>query len=359
MDTFTPNEKGGKQTKSTRRYDKLILFVHFHKSGGTTMISYLSNELQLTGTKTAKEEWLEGSGMTWAHPMTHDSLWIHSINSSSTTAPHRTGEPGMWTYLYHQGLDFVSLERNFMQPSHYRTASGAFRAFTILRDPWSRFRSTYERELQLRCREEKEEKHIECLQKNTMEHFMKYSPFPRKSHGFGGILYPNYYIRMLNGINDQENPPPMTRQHLETAKQILSNFELVLMLEKSDSYIRQQLNLFFGKQASSKQQHSLPHRSNNGLKKEPMYEHIQNRTMRMKPAFDKQNQLDIELYEFVKANLLQVNVSPSDEDAELIAPLQNTTVQQHQNKASLIQPVILVVGVLLLLCHLKRRNNAQ
>ena len=113
-----------------------------------------------------------------------------------------------------------------------------------------------------------------------------------------GILYPNYYVRMLNGVGDWPPKTRLTRDHLEKAKAVLNTFDAVLVLEDTDDINMQKLHGIFGK--TSEEVDPMPNVTNNLLKFDQMYGLISKETAAMKRLFEDQNQLDIELYNYAR-----------------------------------------------------------
>ena len=152
----------------------IIVHLHFHKAGGTSILSYFK-KLKLVRCGLRRKIILANAG-----------------------------DPEFWDGLKSKGKDFVSLEGNFLTPDQMKNSSKSCIHFlTTLRDPWRRFRSTYERELWLACQDKREGAEREdCIAQNSLSKWMQEREyqFPRHSL-WGGILAPNYYIRMLNGIN--------------------------------------------------------------------------------------------------------------------------------------------------------------
>ena len=113
---------------------------------------------------------------------------------------HQNGEHLILTSGLHciRGLDFVSLEYNFVEPKIAANMSSSVHKVTQLRKPWDRFRSTFERELQLKCQSKKERSAKElCFSKN-MDHTGLMEVTRQKE--WPGILAPNYYVRMVSSI---------------------------------------------------------------------------------------------------------------------------------------------------------------
>jgi hypothetical protein len=125
--------------------DKLVLFLHFHKAGGSSIIEYfidrglwydLSTNIDVANYGTLEE----GKDVSFGgHGRNH--LRIHSSANNQT----RVSDIDFWKSIYNRGIDVVNLEYNFLSPDVYFGMQSLFWKVTQLREPWSRYRSTYER----------------------------------------------------------------------------------------------------------------------------------------------------------------------------------------------------------------------
>jgi len=120
-----------------------------------------------------------------------------------------------------------------------------------------------------------------------------------RSKIWGGHMLPNYYVRHLNGLN-MEPRIKLTQEHLEIAKQVVSKFDLILLLtEMSDSTKLDKLNKFYQLQGEQ-----YPKESNNNLKNKfpaDFYNPLHNKIEKaVHEHFIEDNQLDIKLYEYIK-----------------------------------------------------------
>ena len=123
----------------------------------------------------------------------------------------------------------------------------------------------------------------------------------RREEWWGGILRPNYYVRMLNGISDAPFNSTITRGHLEKAKAVLSTFDTVLILEDGNDSNLEKLHALFGADEDGKNEVRLQKLSNNGLRNVPTYEQLRKQMDKMETLFQEQNQLDLELYDYARA----------------------------------------------------------
>lgn len=116
-----------------------------------------------------------------------------------------------------------------------------------------------------------------------------------------GILHPNYYVRMLNGIGDFPRGSIVTRDHLEKAKEVLRKFDVVMILEDPDQVNLDKMTKLFG--TMDEKMPTIPKESNNGLKEHPLYRTLRRNIIDpVQTLFREQNQLDIELYQYVKTH---------------------------------------------------------
>ena len=257
----------------------IIVHLHFHKAGGTSILSYFK-KLKLVRCGLRRKIILANAG-----------------------------DPEFWGGLKSKGKDFVSLEGNFLTPDQMKNSSKSCIHFlTTLRDPWRRFRSTYERELWLACQDKREGAEREdCIAQNSLSKWMQEREyqFPRHSL-WGGILAPNYYIRMLNGINYDSHHEVLSEFHLEQAKSVMRRFDLVTLLEDTRD-MKNKLDTFFNTSTDD----DLPSISNNYLKSWPSYETIVGKSNEQRDLFEKQNRLDLEFYNWVKEEMIPRSTTPS------------------------------------------------
>ena len=143
---------------------------------------------------------------------------------------------------------------------------------------------------------EDEREREECASENTLDEWMREGntrrQFPRGGV-WGGTLHPNYYVRMLIGMNAEKHPENLTEAHLERAKSVLRRFDLVVrmddmsdMTKKMDTYFNTTL--------------AYPSESNNHLKSWTTYATIVEQANECcKDDFERQNNLDLRLYDWI------------------------------------------------------------
>jgi len=141
-----------------------------------------------------------------------------------------------------------------------------------------------------------------CFANNSFENLRLNVRTETVEEGRHPYLYPNYYVRMLNGMADSCDTL-LTRDHLEVAKSVLASFDVVLILEDPSSSLEHIFKFLgdFSKSEAKKVRDravSMPKLSSNLLKKMPFYEEIRASIDAMKTLFENENGLDIELYQF-------------------------------------------------------------
>jgi hypothetical protein len=129
---------------SGRFCNKLVIFLHLHKAGGSSIIEHfidrglwydLSTNIDVANYGTLEE----GNDVSFGgYGQNH--LKIHSFSNET-----RVSRPDFWESIYNRGIDVVNLEYNFFPLDVYNKMQSSFWKVTQLRDPWSRYRSTYER----------------------------------------------------------------------------------------------------------------------------------------------------------------------------------------------------------------------
>lgn len=224
-----------------------ILFLHFHKAGGTTMAKLFQGvrkkyPRQKNGNPFSKEGIIP--------------LWTYKRQRLNRFAAR----------LKKLGVGYVAVEWNFF--IHHRTISWKpFHFLTLLRDPYERFISTMNVHRATNARAYmKGHVHISKRGKKIPVSFNR----------------PNFYVRMLNGLGTRPEAS-INRNHLEHAKNVLSRFDTICILENKPSF-----------QALDKLGVKKKNPSNvkrNVCKKKKRY-------FIERKAFEKLNKLDMELYSF-------------------------------------------------------------
>lgn len=237
-----------------------------------------------------------------------DQLLVRSIVNGTPIDPAESGNPAFYEALYQQGVDMVVMEYNFLQPSAFIGMHETVEFITMFRDPWARYRSTYEKELDQYCvggkhahKKNIQESARKCLRReqNRLDHWMYLPnglpPSSRRNRQFPGMLAPNYYIRMLNGLLDQPTLE-LNNSHLEAAMEVLLKFDTILYLEMNESIRDAVLRSLFSTVPDKTV--SLPSKSNNYLKELPLYETIHKESLNARQYFEEHNKLDRQLYNY-------------------------------------------------------------
>jgi len=331
-----------------QKCSRLVLFLHIHKAGGTSVLEFMKDsnytsiykanahlkpplvQLLSTNNATLPIYGLYGArcdqmqistfpGKEIPIPMKCRTKQGYVPNGSkegsysslpiSDTPPLQLSDSSLWRGIHAAGADYVAFEYNFLPPSVFVDFFDDIRptiaSVAVLRDPWRRFHSTYQRELFRKClskgkkkKKKKKKKPVvdvtKCIRNNSLMAWMKDSSFEPNAV-YPGILKPNYLVRMLNGIADQPNLT-LTQDHLESAKVALEQFDLVLYTEMPQEERTAALRSFFGTDDRAE----LKHISNNYLKDFPDYEKVVAMSSLWENKFYKLNAFDMELYGFAK-----------------------------------------------------------
>eukprot|EP00559_Dactyliosolen_fragilissimus_P000125 CAMPEP_0184873724 /NCGR_PEP_ID=MMETSP0580-20130426/41999_1 /TAXON_ID=1118495 /ORGANISM="Dactyliosolen fragilissimus" /LENGTH=607 /DNA_ID=CAMNT_0027376659 /DNA_START=1020 /DNA_END=2843 /DNA_ORIENTATION=- len=284
-----------------RLCNQLVVFLHFHKGGGTSMIEFmhskgLRTDFRINSDPHRFNEFQDTEDIFVAKYKNNLRLKNNIASMEGTSS--RASSTEFWWSLYERGLDVVNLEFNFLLPEHYFNVKSVLWTLTMLRNPWDRFRSTYERELSMRCSKNFT---VSCYENYNLETWFKNGTgilTEKRFELWGGILHPNYYTRMLNGMADLPHIQ-LNKSHLDIAKHVLSTFNHVLILEDLEESNMQKLTTIFGRNSTGED--SFPSLSNNSLKNDPMYATIREVIDGYKSIFDDQNILDIELYAYARS----------------------------------------------------------
>jgi hypothetical protein len=182
-----------------------IMFLHFHKSGGSSMCKSFeyANRTYARGTNCNCHKLLVG-GMT--RQLIEQRFWRFDACAIETTRSW----PG---------------PRGFMEFANLFQGS----LLTMLRDPWTRFMSNYYMDYSVCLRNKR------CTDK-TMTPEGLYKRKTVSSHyisTYGKTHLPNYFVRFLNGIGGAASGA--THHHLEVAKTVLKKFHHVLFIEQDPS----------------------------------------------------------------------------------------------------------------------------
>lgn len=156
---------------------------------------------------------------------------------------------------------------------------------TILRDPWSRFKSNYERA------------YARCGHSCPFHNVKEFANMTFFDH-YDNTLFsrPNFYVRMLNGLAGS-HPQHLDGGHLQAAREVLRKFHAVIFLEQEESQRRQVL-----KYICSGLDLDLPAKTNNPFSNmsHTKGQHTQSKVppdpSNYEARFKKENSLDYDLY---------------------------------------------------------------
>ena len=206
--------------------ERKVLFLHFHKAGGTSICRYFKD----TGTWRVPEKFC-----ICDEKITNHALFSHTRRRIRLKSLDKMFEKSH--------SDICMMERKWLRPHYFFQIRRIFTGYlvTSLRDPWERFRSNYEKDYSLCSQSERNNK----LKNFSIEIYSKLYPrdCPKSYYLRTNTNRPNFYVRMLNGLSiDQysldmsESDAGLTRmteRHLEQAKEVLLAFDVVLFLEEN------------------------------------------------------------------------------------------------------------------------------
>lgn len=189
-----------------------------------------------------------------------------------------------------QGRDACFVERGFGWPSpeNFHRLMTGFEGgvVTVMRDPWSRFKSNYEKDFS------------ECGPRCEFNTPREFAQIGEHRH-YGGTLYsrPNFYVRMLNGLAGDHPWLRINRTHLAAAKNVLQRFDAIIFLEQNASQRSEVI-----KYITSGRKNTLPEATNNILSSHFSGKvKMVNRPPDAEPfrkEFMKNNEMDYELYDW-------------------------------------------------------------
>ena len=192
----------------------MILFLHFHKCGGSTINSLFSNH---------KKHEPNINGNPWSKS---SSEIVEFWNYTKDEFNDFIGD------LRSQEVGFVALEWNFFR-FHAEVDLSNIELVVCMRDPYRRYRSNLARS---------------AAERNAAGTFIAASSSKNWSDrtiwwSRAGIDQTfrvnfnkyNYYTKMLNGFGDQPDVE-IDETHLDIAKKNLSRFSTVLILENAETF---------------------------------------------------------------------------------------------------------------------------
>lgn len=261
-----------------------ILFLHFHKAAGTAAHAYFKKTAKLSIPKGANDEDAGEKLMNGSWKEIASSKWKGK-----------------------RGTNVVMIENGqyWPEPEYFHTLSKSWPGViaTIIRDPWARFRSNFER-----THANEKDMSIEDFGDKRGDRLISVQHY-------GEFNRPNFYVRMLNGLAGKHLNPieDMTERHLERAKGVLEAFDRVMILEDPHKMLLQQLAELTGVEKNADGVYpNLPIQSNN--KYSSAYDSPTGKNRKKKfmnrlgtrpeveyyrSIFVEKNQMDIALYNWV------------------------------------------------------------
>lgn len=227
---------------------KVIVFVHFHKSAGTSFVkTALNSKIYKGWNPIQKNQWCGTCDLYNGNPYENDQiipLWDYSLKE--------------WKDFIQQceqkEVNFIALEQNLPKEIDFSLATWV----TILRNPYERFKSDY----------------YFSIQNNLINQDITPEDFTVMNFGDNIHNKPNYYVRMLNGLGQNTL---LNNNHLNLAKSKLKKFKSVGIISSKLS-----MEIFLDKLRLNK------------------LEHTNKRKQAFKPVkyelFKNKNLLDIELF---------------------------------------------------------------
>jgi hypothetical protein len=191
---------------------KLILFLHFHRAGGTSIVRMLSHAGKAPHTPHVNgNPWFEDrSGLIefWHFDRQRFNHWIDEIVS--------------------QGVEFIACEWDFLCAEN-RRHTDRLALITCLRDPFERMISNY-------VSKGGDQRWGDIRRWYDSEPLWWKRRSSKRSFPLSHNL-PNHYVRMLNGLGTD---PTAVLDHgsLEEARRSLRLFESIVILEIPDSFGR-------------------------------------------------------------------------------------------------------------------------
>jgi hypothetical protein len=239
---FLHEEKSGNVIRSSSfprkpTSKKQVLFLHFHKAGGTSICRYFKD----AAWKVPEKFCICNEKISTAALFAHTRRIIHMRNFDKM---FRKSES-----------DICMFEKKWMKPHYFFQIRQIFTGYfvTALRRPWDRFRSNYEKDYSI-CSTESSNRKVKNM---TIENYSKLNPrdCPKSYYLRTNTNRPNFYIRMLNGLSIEAYSfdgdgdgglKVMTEYHLEQAKEVLMSFDVVLLLEDDPHHLNENLQKLTG-----------------------------------------------------------------------------------------------------------------
>ena len=205
------NNTSDSDTDSIHTSNQLIIFMHFHKSGGTSIYNMFKT-----------------SGYNFHHHNHNGNPWDKNKQIIKYWNYDNIKLNLFLDHLNNNNINFIGLEWNFFK--YYNEIDyNRFILITCIRDPYHRYKSN------MNFYNNKDTildyyhwHNLECRIDNCTVNYNKH----------------NYYVRMLNGLGDNPNYN-INETHLNIAKKNLEKFSIILILENRKSFdLLKKLNVY-------------------------------------------------------------------------------------------------------------------
>jgi len=210
---------GCELTKKAQRKKKVIVFLHFHKAGGTSMLKTLNQHLTPWKPNRNFNPWREYG---------EENRLIEFWKYNSTELQ------GYLDELIDNNIDFVSTEWNFFRDPLPKSIVDQMDLITTFRNPYERFRSNVFFEAEEYADHPEDWVNLDfdghSVRRQCGEGVCKSGKFHVNYNK------PNYYVQMMNGLADVPHLK-MNNTHLEVAKQRLQEwFKGIFILEQPETF---------------------------------------------------------------------------------------------------------------------------
>ena len=185
------------------------LYIHFHKAGGTSACTAIHAAGHNTG----------GGSCNCFHSIHGFRPLVNSGNATAVARAMDARRVDVCAIEHGAAWPTPEVFRNKLKPLW----NGTFA--TMLRDPWSRFKSAYMRVYQI--------EHSNGHTLNIEKFASAKGDHLQNVKEWGCFNRPNYYVRFLNGIGNCDEHGLMTDNHLQNAKTVLEAFDHVFVTESN------------------------------------------------------------------------------------------------------------------------------
>lgn len=224
---------------------KCVIFLHFHKAGGTTINSFFKKYNKWKPNRNGNPLWLDKK---------YVNFWDYNREEFNIFK----------NILLECNIEFIAFEWNYFK--FYKEIDYSnIELITCIREPYKRFISNM------------------CVDKYNDSYKYNNATISERRRGVVNYNKYNYYTKMLNGFGNRPNIQ-INDEHLEIAKKNLSKFSIILILEDKNTF---KLLQKYKKICTHK-----IHKNKNKNKKIRNVIDIND--------FKKKNKYDYELYEYAK-----------------------------------------------------------